>query len=90
MWDIEKRMVLEAAQQMVQKGLVVGNMGNVSMRLIDASGRELLGITPSGSHYDLLNPDDIVVVDFEGKCVEGKRKPSMETMLQSWFRVSFP
>ena len=81
MWDTEKKMVLEAAQQMVQEGLVVGNMGNVSMRLGDTSGRELLAITPSGRYYDSLDPDDIVIVDFEGKCIEGKLKPSVETML---------
>jgi L-fuculose-phosphate aldolase len=81
MWDTEKKMVLGTAQQMVQKGLVVGNMGNVSMRLGDTSGRELLAITPSGRYYDSLDPDDIVIVDFDGKCIEGKLKPSVETML---------
>jgi L-fuculose-phosphate aldolase len=81
MWDSEKKMVLGTAQQMVQKGLVVGNMGNVSMRLGDTSGRELLAITPSGRYYDSLDPDDIVIVDFDGKCIEGKLKPSVETML---------
>ncbi len=81
MWESEKKAVLEAAQEMVQKGLVVGNMGNISMRLVESSARELVAITPSGCYYDSLNPDDIVVVDFEGKRVEGKLKPSMETML---------
>lgn len=81
MWYTEKKMVLEAAQQMVQKGLVVGNMGNVSMRLINTGGKELLAITPSGRYYDSLDPDDIVIVDFDGKCIEGKLKPSVETML---------
>jgi L-fuculose-phosphate aldolase len=81
MWDTEKKMVIGTAQQMVQQGLGVGNMGNVSMRLGDTSGRELLAITPSGRYYDLLGPDDVVIVDFGGKSVEGKLKPSMETML---------
>ena len=81
MWESEKKTVLETAQEMVQKGLVVGNMGNVSMRLVESSARELVAITPSGCYYDSLNPDDIVVVDFEGKRIEGKLKPSVETML---------
>jgi L-fuculose-phosphate aldolase len=81
MWDTEKKMVLETAQQMVQQGLVVGNMGNVSMRLGDTRHRELLAITPSRRYYDSLTPDDVVIVDFEGKSVEGKLKPSVEVML---------
>jgi len=81
MWDSEKEMVLETAREMAQKGLTVGNMGNVSMRLENASGRELLAITPSGRYYDSLRLDDMVIVDFAGKCIEGKLKPSVETML---------
>jgi L-fuculose-phosphate aldolase len=81
MWESEKKMVLEAALQMVQKGLVVGNMGNVSMRLVEPKGRELVAITPSGQYRDLLNSSDIVVVDFDGKIAEGKLKPSAEVML---------
>lgn len=81
MWDSEKKMVLEAALQMVERGLVVGTTGNVSMRIDHSGGRELVAITPSGRHYDLLKPGDMVIVDFEGKRVEGKLKPSVETML---------
>lgn len=81
MWESEKEMVLEAACEMSQKGLVVGNMGNISMRLVAASGRELVAITPSGLYDELLTPADMVIVDFEGKRIEGKHKPSVETML---------
>lgn len=81
MWDEEKRLVLEAAQQMAQQGFVVGTSGNVSMRLDDTGGRELLAITPNNRYYDLLNIDDIVVVDFDGQTVEGELTTSIETML---------
>jgi L-fuculose-phosphate aldolase len=40
-----------------------------------------VAITPSGRYYDSLSSNDIVIVDFEGKLVEGKLKPSVETML---------
>ena len=46
-WNSEKKAVLEAAQQMAQKGLVVGTSGNMSMRLGEHNGRELLAITPN-------------------------------------------
>jgi L-fuculose-phosphate aldolase len=81
MWEAEKKLVLKAALQMVEKGLVVGTAGNISMR-ISGSGRSgLVAITPSGCHYDLLKPKDMVIVDFNGERVEGKLKPSVETML---------
>jgi L-fuculose-phosphate aldolase len=81
MWESEKRQVIEAAQEMERKGLVVGTAGNVSLRLKDPSGRELLAITPSGRYYDSLNVDDIVVVDFAGQRVEGELRASIETVM---------
>jgi L-fuculose-phosphate aldolase len=81
MWDSEKKAVIEAAQEMARKGLVVGTAGNVSLRLKDPSGRELLAITPSGRYYDSLNVDDIVVVDFAGQRVEGELRASIETVM---------
>ncbi|MBC8276011.1 MAG: class II aldolase/adducin family protein [Chloroflexi bacterium] len=83
MWDSEKKAVIEVAQEMERKGLVVGTAGNVSLRLKDPSGRELLAITPSGRYYDSLKIDDIVVVDFEGQRVEGEQKASIETVMHT-------
>jgi len=81
MWESEKKQVIEAAQEMEKKGLAVGTAGNVSLRLKDSSGRELLAITPSGRYYDSLKVDDIVVVDFAGQRVEGELKASIETVM---------
>ncbi len=80
-WNSEKKAVLEAALQMAQKGLVVGTSGNVSMRISEPGGRQLLAITPNNRYYDLLDVDDIGIVDFEGECVEGELTISIETML---------
>lgn len=80
-WQDEKRQVLEASQKMLDKGLVVGTSGNVSLRLPPEDGRELLAITPNRRYYDLLTIDDIQVIDFEGEPVEGELVPSVETML---------
>ena len=83
MWEAEKKMVLDTAQQMVARGLVVGTMGNVSMRLRTPAGEEYIAITPSSCYYDSLTVDDIVIVNFEGECVEGDKRPSIETMLHT-------
>ena len=80
-WREEKKIVLEAAQKMLEKGLVVGTAGNVSLRLPPEGKRELLAITPSSRHYDLLGVNDIQVIDFETKSVEGELPPSIETIL---------
>jgi len=77
----EKKIVLEAAKKMSARGLVVGTAGNVSLRLPPEKGRPLLAITPTSRHYDSLGVDDIPVVDFEGRTIEGALRPSVETML---------
>ena len=81
MWNPEKKMVLQAAQQMAEKGLVVGTSGNVSLRLGKYGERELLAITPHGRYYDSMDVDDIVVLDFKGERVEGELEASIERML---------
>lgn len=80
-WNTEKKQVLEAAQLMAEKGLVVGTSGNISMRIKDGDGRELMAITPNARYYDLMDVDDIVVADFEGENVEGELRLSIEKML---------
>jgi L-fuculose-phosphate aldolase len=80
-WENEKRIVLKVAQRMVEKGLVVGTSGNISLRLPPEKDRQLLAITPNRRYYDCLSTHDIQVVDFDGEPVEGDLIPSSETML---------
>ena len=81
MWEVEKKMVLDTAQQMVARRLVVGTMGNVSMRLMTPAGEEYIAITPSSCYYDSLAASDIVIVNSAGEHVEGDKRPSIESML---------
>ena len=39
----------------------------------------LVVIKPSGSAYEIMKADDMVVVDLEGNVVEGKWRPSSDT-----------
>jgi len=80
-WQREKKLVLETAQKMLEKGLVVGTAGNVSLRLPCEGERQSLAITPSARHYNLLSVEEIQVIDFEAKPIEGDLTPSMESML---------
>ena len=81
MWDSEKKVVMEAAKRMSQRGFVVGTAGNVSMRLRDIEGRQLMTVTPTGKYYDSISVEDMVVVDFKGNVIEGQHTPSVETMM---------
>lgn len=76
LYEDAKRQVLDAAQQMVRLGLLVGTGGNVSARIGDD---DLLAITPSQRDYLDLAVDDICVVRFDGTQVEGALHPSVET-----------
>lgn len=68
--------ICEANRALVPSGLVRLTWGNVS-GIDRASG--LWGIKPSGVDYDKLTPADIVLLDLEGKVVEGTLRPSSDT-----------
>lgn len=71
-----KEKVFRANLDLVKHGLVIFTWGNVS-GIDRASG--LVVIKPSGVDYDTMTVDDMVVVDLQGKVVEGKLKPSSDT-----------
>ncbi|MBR4813556.1 MAG: L-ribulose-5-phosphate 4-epimerase [Lachnospiraceae bacterium] len=71
-----KKEVLEANLELPKYGLVTFTWGNVS-GYDPESG--LVVIKPSGVSYDGMTVDDMVVVDLEGKIVEGTKKPSSDT-----------
>ena len=66
--------VLAAAKDMLRLGLTAGTSGNVSGRLDD----DRVVITPSSLSYEAMTLDDLVVLDMDGKVVEGSRSASSE------------
>jgi L-ribulose-5-phosphate 4-epimerase len=62
-------------QELPRNNLVVWTGGNVSVR--DAKSG-LVAIKASGIRYEDLTPKHMVVVDMEGRVVEGKFKPSSD------------
>ncbi|MGD2294660.1 MAG: L-ribulose-5-phosphate 4-epimerase AraD [Candidatus Aminicenantes bacterium] len=71
-----KEQVWRANMDLVKHNLVILTWGNVSGCDRDEG---IVAIKPSGISYDELNPDDIVIVDWEGKIVEGEMTPSSDT-----------
>jgi L-ribulose-5-phosphate 4-epimerase len=71
-----KREAFEANRLLPQHGLINLTFGNASA-LDRAKG--IFAIKPSGVDYAALKPADMVLVDLEGKKVEGKLHPSSDT-----------
>lgn len=67
----------EANRQLPKLGLVLFTFGNVSAA-DRAAG--VFAIKPSGVPYSDLSPEKMVIVDFEGKTVKGKLRPSSDTL----------
>ena len=67
----------QANRQLPRLGLVLFTFGNVS-----SADRDLgvFAIKPSGVPYEDLSPEKMVIVDFEGKTVKGKLRPSSDTL----------
>ena len=82
-----KHAVYEANMELPHRGLVTYTWGNVSG--IDR-GRGLVVIKPSGVSYDELTPDDLVVLDLDGKVVDGKLNPSSDTKTHLELYKAFP
>ena len=78
MLDELKKQVYEANMELVSNGLVIYTWGNVSG--VDRE-KGVMVIKPSGVSYDTMTSDDMVVVDLQsGEKVEGKYKPSSDTL----------
>ena len=75
-YDRIKQEAYYANMQLPKLGLVLFTFGNVSV-----ADREhnVFAIKPSGVPYEELSMEKMVVVDFEGKTVEGNFRPSSDT-----------
>jgi L-ribulose-5-phosphate 4-epimerase len=71
-----RKNVCEANLELVRMGLIIFTWGNVSG--IDRE-KGLVVIKPSGITYEELKPRDMVVLDLEGRQIEGELKPSSDT-----------
>ena len=87
MLEALKQEVLEANLLLPKHGLITFTWGNVSG--IDRESG-LVVIKPSGVSYDGMTAEDMVVVDLQGKVVEGKWKPSSDTPTHLALYRAFP
>lgn len=82
-----KERVLEANLALVRHQLVVFTWGNASERDPETGN---VVIKPSGVSYDHMSPGQMVVLDPEGKVLEGNLKPSSDAPTHLELYRSFP
>jgi L-fuculose-phosphate aldolase len=71
--------MVQVSRRMSASGLVVGTSGNVSARTPDGN----ILVSPSGLDYAILEPEDVVLMDLDGKMLEGSFEPSVETPMHT-------
>lgn len=81
-----KETVYRANMRLRDEGLVVLTWGNASA--LDPETR-LVVIKPSGVDYAKMKPEDMVVLDLDGRIVEGTCRPSSDTPTHLEFYRSF-
>jgi L-fuculose-phosphate aldolase len=69
--------IVEICSWMYQKGFIASSEGNVSAVL----GADRLLVTPRGAHKGLLQPEQLIVTDREGRQLSGNLSPSSELPL---------
>jgi L-fuculose-phosphate aldolase len=71
--------VARVAKALIRTGLVTGTSGNVSARTPEGN----VLVTPSGVDYEVLGPEDVVLVDLDTNVLEGTLVPSTETPMHT-------
>ena len=72
--------IQETALRAYKEKLVAGTSGNVS-EFIREKG--IMAITPTNLSYDVMKPEDIVLMKLDGTILEGELKPSSEWRLHA-------
>jgi L-ribulose-5-phosphate 4-epimerase len=84
--ELRKELVFYG-KQMLQSGLTVSTGGNLSARDPESG---LIVIKPSSMPYDLINPEDVPIIDENGRVIEGRRAPSSEWRMHTLIYRSRP
>jgi L-ribulose-5-phosphate 4-epimerase len=79
--------VYEANLELVRRGLVLYTFGNASGL---AREQGLVAIKPSGVPYEKMTPGDMVIVDLDGRVVEGSLRPSSDLPTHVALYRAFP
>ena len=73
MLEAERHQVAAASRRLAEQGLVLGTSGNLSARRDDC-----VAITPTGARLGDLRPEEVTVVDLDGRVAWGELEPTSE------------
>lgn len=79
--------VIKSALSCASNGLTIGTQGNYSARDKETG---LICITPTSYAYEMMKPEDVVVVKDDMTLVEGARKPSTDTDVHTYIYRARP
>lgn len=86
MYEYDKRAMIDAAMELKHNDLITLSGGNVSVR--KENGDYI--VTPSGMYYDNMIENDLIVFDKNGAIIEGKRRPSVDTIALQYIYDHMP
>ncbi|KAA3636233.1 MAG: class II aldolase/adducin family protein [Calditrichaeota bacterium] len=72
-----KKELCDIGKLLYKSGMLAGSDGNISAKLDD----DRIMVTPSGAAKGRMNPDDLVIVDQNGKHLQGVQKASSELLM---------
>ena len=81
-----RNLIITTGIKLLQRNLVAGSWGNISMRI----DKDSYAITPSGRPYELLVEEDVVIVNAKGVKLAGTALPSSELLMHLAIYESFP
>ncbi|MDI9506685.1 MAG: class II aldolase/adducin family protein [Clostridiales bacterium] len=82
-----QRAVCETSRKMYDSGLVAGTWGNIAARI----DKDYMVVTPSGMKYEILNPDDMVIMNMHTyERDPDSRKPSIEFYMHAQLLLEHP
>jgi L-ribulose-5-phosphate 4-epimerase len=76
MYEIDKREIIHAALEIKGYGLIALSGGNVSVRKENGD----IIVTPSGTPYETMQEDDLIVLNASGERIEGTLRESVDTV----------
>jgi L-fuculose-phosphate aldolase len=72
-----KKSIIDAGRRIYDRGYAASNDGNISARI----DKKYVLITPTGISKGFMECADLIIIDFGGKVIKGKGKPSSESLM---------
>jgi L-fuculose-phosphate aldolase len=75
--DSLREEIIEVGKRIYARGYVASNDGNISARIND----DKVLITSTGISKGFMKPEDLIIIDMDGKLIDGNKKPSSEVFM---------